>query len=160
MGIMQTDIETQEVQEAQEAEQNHETVIALMEIYLSEWMHRDGVLWQQVFKFFYATLIVMLLPNITGYFSIELPIVPNYAFRIAGIVSAIFFLYVSLGYSKRLEASGNTYQRMINMLPEKFRRVPLKEIPYGKYFAPRMSTTICVLMFVILVMLGVTLLFI
>ncbi len=36
---------------------NKDQIITLMEIYLSEWQHRDSMLWQQVFKYFYVTLI-------------------------------------------------------------------------------------------------------
>ena len=51
----------------------NEQIIALMSVYLSEWEHRDELLWTQVFKYFYATLVVIILPNATKFFGIELP---------------------------------------------------------------------------------------
>ena len=59
-GILLSSFETQDL-------------LALMQIYLSEWMHRDELLWKQVFKYFYATLFVLFLPNIAAFVQIELP---------------------------------------------------------------------------------------
>lgn len=53
-----------------------ENVIELMNVYLSEWEHRDEMLWAQVFKHFYATLIVMFLPNIASFLNVDLPRFP------------------------------------------------------------------------------------
>ena len=43
-----------------------EELISLMSIYLSEWEHRDDVLWRQVFKFYYNifAFFITLIANI------------------------------------------------------------------------------------------------
>lgn len=124
-------------------------VLCLLNIYLSEWEHRDELLWKQVFKYFYATVIVLFLPNIASFLQIELPKFPKVIFPLAALILALVFLYVSIGYAKRLEASGKTYQNLLNLLPQEMQRVPLadSQIKYGKFFARRMSVVICTLMF-------------
>lgn len=37
-------------------------ILELANIYLSEWQHRDEILWKQVFKYFYANLVVLFCP--------------------------------------------------------------------------------------------------
>lgn len=126
-----------------------EHIIELMNVYLSEWEHRDELLWKQVFKYFYATLVVLFLPNVASFLGIDLPNFPKILFPIVALVLSLVFLYVSIGYSKRLEASGNTYQQLMNLLPEELRRVSVSNpnIKFGKFFSRRMSVVICVLMF-------------
>lgn len=126
---------------------NH--VIELMNIYLSEWEHRDELLWKQVFKYFYATLVVLFLPNLASFLGIDLPNFPKILFPIVALVLSLVFLYVSIGYSKRLEASGDTYQKLMDLLPEELRRVSVSDprIKFGKFFSRRMSVIICILMF-------------
>ena len=111
-------------------------LLDLMDIYLSEWKHRDEMLWKQVFKYFYASLVVLFLPNIASFLGINLPEFPAVLFPLAALVLSLVFLYISIGYSKRLEASGNTYQKLINLLPEELRRVSVSDpnIKFGRFF--------------------------
>lgn len=126
-----------------------ENVIELMSVYLSEWEHRDEMLWKQVFKYFYATLVVLFLPNLASFLGIDLPNFPKILFPSVALILSLVFLYVSIGYAKRLEASSKTYQKLINLFPDDLRRVPLTNpsIKFGKFFSKRMSIVICVLMF-------------
>ncbi len=132
-------------------------LLDLMDIYLSEWKHRDEMLWKQVFKYFYATLVVLFLPNIASFLGINLPEFPAVLFPLAALVLSLVFLYISIGYSKRLEASGNTYQKLINLLPEELRRVSVSDpnIKFGRFFSKRISVVICVLMFLGLLCLSI-----
>lgn len=134
-----------------------ENVIELMSIYLSEWEHRDELLWKQVFKYFYATLVVLFLPNLASFLGIDLPDFPQILFPSTALILSLVFLYVSIGYAKRLEASGNTYQNLIDLLPDDLRRVPVADpsIKFGKFFSKRMSIVICILMFFGLLLLSV-----
>ena len=136
---------------------NPSDVISLMDIYLNEWMHRDELLWTQAFKYFYATLVVLFLPNIASFLRIDLPNIPVVLFPIIALVLSAVFLYVTIGYCKRLEASGMTYQKIINYLPGELQRVPLEcpQIKYGKFFRRRMSAVLCSLMFFGLLLLSV-----
>jgi len=130
-----------------------EETLSLMSIYLEEFTFRDHLLWSQTFKFFYATLIVILLPNISGMFSLDIAAIPSLAFRVTGLIMAVAFLYASLGYVKRLEASTKTYGNIISMLPKQYQRVPLRTVKFGRLFQGRMSTIIVVLLFFSLVIL-------
>ncbi len=132
-------------------------LLDLMDIYLSEWKHRDEMLWKQVFKYFYATLVVLFLPNIASFLGINLPEFPAVLFPLAALVLSLVFLYISIGYSKRLEVSGNTYQKLINLLPEELRRVSVSDpnIKFGRFFSKRISVVICVLMFLGLLCLSI-----
>lgn len=139
-------------------------LISLMEVYLAEWTHRDDILWAQVFRFFYATMLVLFLPYVSDFLGITLPKdVPYLAFPIAGLVLSVLFLYVSLGYAKRLEAIAETYNDLINYLPNnKLRRCSLNDprIKLGKYFSPHMSIIISVIMFLCSSVLSVVMMFI
>lgn len=135
-------------------------VIALMDIYLSEWCYRDEVLWSQVYKHFYAVLVVIILPNIASVLNVDIPPLPTFVFRVAGLFMALVFLYVSIGYLKRLDASGKTYQKIINALPLEYQRVSIsqKQTKMGKLFNSKISTAICSCMFIALIALSSVLL--
>ena len=136
--------------------------LQLMEIYLTEWMHRDNLLWSHTIKLFYAILITIFLPNIARYLKIDLPIVPSVVFPVIGVLMSILFLYVSLGYSARLHASGDTYKKLIDSMPEKWQRVPVEDLKtkkknykFGRLFKPRTSYLVCFTMFGVLFALSV-----
>ena len=94
-----------------------DNLLALMNIYWAEWCARNETLWNQVFKYFYATLFVMFLPNIAIFAGIALPKVPSVLFPCVALIMSLVFLYVSLGFAKRLEAIAKTYQNLVNLLP-------------------------------------------
>lgn len=85
-------------------------ILCLMDVYLNEWIHRSDVLWGQTFKYFYATLVVLFLPNLAEHLEISLPKVPVLLFPIIALILSGAFLYATIGYCKRLEASGKTYK--------------------------------------------------
>ena len=136
----------------------YDTTIALMDIYLAEWIERDARFWEQVFKYFYVALIVMLLPNVSGMFSLNLPPLPEILFRLFGIILSIFFLYVSIGYGKRLEAIGITYSDIIDKLPEGYRRKKISDLKCGRFFKCRLSYVITISMFSALLIIEIILL--
>ena len=127
---------------------NH--LISLMSVYLSEWVSRCELLWSHIFKFFYATLIVLFLPNIAGFIQIDLSAIPSVTFPVIAVVMSLVFLYVALGDGKRLEAISKTYQNMINLLPsEELKRLTLinPKIKAGKLFNAPLNYVTTFLMF-------------
>ena len=136
-------------------------ILALMDIYLSEWVARNELLWNQWFKFYYATLIVLFLPQLTGFVGIDLPKFPTILFPCIALMLSFAFFYVSLGYAKRLEASGRTYQNLINLLPPELRRVSITnpEIKMGKFFARRQSIVITCVMSLALSIMSIVMIF-
>lgn len=135
-------------------------ILCLMDVYLNEWIHRSDVLWGQTFKYFYATLVVLFLPNLAERLEISLPKVPVLLFPIIALILSGAFLYATIGYCKRLEASGKTYKHLIEYLPVELRRVPLDspDIKYGKIFSRPMSIVLCSLMFFSLFLLSIAML--
>lgn len=134
---------------------DRDDIITLMGVYLSEWEHRDELLWTQVFRYFYATLIVTVLPNIATSIGINLPEVNVKIFPIIGLVMALVFLYVGLGYAIRLRASSRTYEKMMNLLnDERYKRISIrdkKEIKWGYLFSAPMAMVLVITMFIALV---------
>ena len=136
---------------------SYDQILSLMSIYENEWEHRNNLFWSQTFRFFYLTVFIMALPNITSYLKITLPKLPPHFFPAIGFLVATLALYISIGYNKRLVAIANTYGNMINLLPEPYRRVKLVDIPNGKYFVKRLTSIIPFIMYVISLIVGIVL---
>lgn len=137
----------------------YDTTISLLNVYFLEWSHRDQILWSQIFKFYFATLIVILLPNIYNYFQMELPSLPDWGFRIIGIFLSFVFLYISLGYAVRLHNISESYRLILNKLPDEYKQIHIdsmnyKGIPIGKIFKPRLGYMICIILFFSLLLLS------
>ena len=118
---------------AGESVASREEIIALMDVYLGEWEHRDTLLWKQVFRYFYATLFVTILPNIAKSIGIDLPNLNSKVFPIIGLGLSLIFLYVGLGYAVRLRASSRTYEKMMKLLKNpQYERISIKDGKSGK----------------------------
>ena len=135
-----------------------EQLINLANMYLNEWSHRDSMMWKQVFSYFISCLVVMLLPFMT-YFGIDFGgALPKLIFPLAGMILSIFFFIVSKGYAIRLKAIGQSYQRLIEMLPKEMQRTRTLEINKNFIYNINMSNLIVNVMFVSLWIIGVMLL--
>ena len=133
--------------------------VNLMNVYLQEWMHRDDLFWKQVFKFFYAILIVILLPQISNFIKVDISFIKNKAvFPIIGIVFSFLFLYIGLAYAYRLDASGKSYQKVMMLLKnEELMRISINDsrfFPNGKLFNPRISKMMVIVLFFLLFILS------
>lgn len=132
--------------------------IQLLIFYETELEHRISIFWSQVFRFFYLSLIIMVLPHITQYLKIEFLPLSNNLFPIIGIVASTISLFFSLSYAKRVEAGTLTYQKLNNLLPDEYRRIPLVSVSFGKYFTKRHATIIPIFLYICLIMIGITIL--
>ena len=138
---------------------NKSDVISLMNVYLSEWCHRDELFWRQIFTYFYVTLIVTVLPNITNGIGIEIPGMKESWFHLTGLVMAVVFMYISIAYSLRLRASSKAYEAMMELLGDpKYKRMSIKdmgktikirkvEFKIGRFFSLPISLWFVVAMF-------------
>lgn len=135
-----------------------EELLKLMDIYLSEWKHRDILLWRQIFTYFFVIMLIYFFPYSAIWGENLIDIFPRWIFPIIGIVLSIVFLIVGIGYSTRLKASGNSYQKIIDKLPTQFQRVKIDELNNFKLANSPMSSFIVSVMFVILFVLGIALL--
>lgn len=147
------------------AENNHilssdyDTTISLLNVYFAEWSHRDQLLWSQTFKFYYATLIVILLPNVSGLFQMDLPPISKLIYRLIGLLLSLVFLYISLGYAIRLHIISESYRLILDKLPMEFQQknfdnLSIKPLNISKIFKPRLGYLICIALFLSLFLLS------
>ena len=132
--------------------------IPMLNHYLDEWHHRDEMFWMQVFKYFYATLIVLFLPYLTT--GIEKSIAGSLLKTICpwtAIAMSLFWGYVVLGYLRRIKKSRDTYYRINESLPDELKLQRLDN-DKDKAFSMSMSAVICLAMFVVIVGLSILML--
>lgn len=139
---------------------DYNETISLLNVYLSEWIHRDKELWSKALKLYYAILVIILFPNITNFFNVILPSLPAIIFRIIGLFLSLLFLYVTFGYAIRFQAIAETYQSIINELPEKYRRKSIKTYKTGKLFSLKINYILYFALFISLFVLSITLMII
>lgn len=140
----------------EEGKKDVDQILTTMNIYLNEMIHRDKHMWSQNYKFFFASLTFMLLPNLTQKLGFEIPnkfINSHYFFPIIGVCMSFVFLYVSLGHAKRFLACSKTYRKLILQLPENLRRISLDKMPM-KFLNHNTAYVIPILMFIALLVLG------
>ena len=125
-------------------------ILSLMDIYLSEWCHRQDDFFKLVFRYFYVDVLVLFLPNISSYMGIDLPKIPAVIFPCVSAALSLLFMYATIGDHKRIEASAKTYQKLIDLLPENLRRASIfsAEIKHGKFFPGYMNLTVSCGMFI------------
>lgn len=137
-------------------------LLALMELYLSEWEHRDNLFWKQIFIYFFSTLVMMLLPFMDPW-GLNLPDgLPNWLFQCIGLVMAFVFFIVSRGYIARLKALSDPYRNLIEKLPLNYRRKTVKELYpnwWGTVLNFRMASLVCSFMTISLLLIGSALLY-
>lgn len=138
-----------------------EELISLISIYLSEWEHRDDVLWRQVFKFYYVTLIVIVFPHLTEYFDVNFVMINPKTFYCVGLVMSIMFYYVAVATAMRSKASYKAYEKVANLLENSehtYSRVSVSSLKFGKFFHFPLAISIITAMFCSLVIIAVLLL--
>lgn len=138
---------------------DYDTTISLLNVYLAEWIQRDQIIWSQIFKFYYAILIVILLPNIPNLIEPPLNCKIIVICRLIGLFLSVVFLYVSLGYAVRLHLISKSYRLILNKLPKEYRQVRFDNITFrgkhiAKIFKPRLGYIICVILFITLFLLS------
>ena len=107
---------------------NTEELLHLMDIYLSEWEHRDSQFWNQAFLYFATSLTIIVLPLFTFWEEKDLlKEIPKVIFPLVGLIMAFLFMCIMLGYCKRMEVSHDIYTTLIKRLPPPFRRKQLKK---------------------------------
>lgn len=99
-------------------------LVSLLSMYYDDWRYRDDSVWKHTYKMFIATVFIMILPNLAGKLKINLNVE---IFRYAGLAIAIFSFYVGMAYAVRLEASGDTFSRLLGRLPVEYQRTTLHQ---------------------------------
>lgn len=105
-------------------------IIQAMEHYFQEYIHRDNNMWSQNYKFFFSSLAITLLPNLTENFGLTLPenLTTNIKiFPIMGIILAFIFLYISNESARRFCSVSKTYNALIELLPDDLQRKKIQD---------------------------------
>lgn len=104
---------------------NYEEIISLLHVYESEFEYRDKTLYSRMYSLFYVSLIIMICPFISiGEIKLNLHnLHPNF-FIIMGMFCESLSFFISIIHADRLKKSSITYNRIINMLPIEYRRIP------------------------------------
>ena len=126
-------------------------LLSLMNLYFSEWTHRDSIMWKQIFTFFFAIFVIVLLPFANIWDVALVGPLPAVLFPIVGFVLTLIFLYVSIGYARRLSKIGESYRELIEHLPREYQRNSI----YKKEKITRrkqLSYTIPIIMFICLIL--------
>lgn len=138
-----------------------EELLHLLDIYLSEWEHRDTLFWKQIFTYFFSSLVVMLLPFLNAW-GLKLPDdIPDFIFPSIGLIMSVLFYIVSNGYLTRLKAVSVPYQALIEKLPLEYQRKKVDLLNpgvWGKILNWKMGILICTFMFLALLGIGIVLL--
>lgn len=140
--------------------------LRLMELYLSEWEHRDNMLWKQAFTYFIFTFAIAVFPFACPWIMKDESIneimaqIPQWLFPAVGMGLSLIFIFIMLGYARRLKFAGNIYRAIIQMLPKELqeerlqKQKSLKETPkdekWNYILGISMASFITVIMFGIL----------
>ena len=111
----------------QVSKSDKERVIQLMEVYQNEWIHRDQMFWKQLFTFFYGILIMIALPYL-DYVDLKLPNPFKLILYIVSITLSVLLIIVVDAYVIRIKAIQQSYKRLNDLLPERYRRVKVKDV--------------------------------
>lgn len=139
---------------------NSSELIQLMEIYCAEYCHRDDAYWRHIKTYFFAILIIDIIPfaNIFGIdFKVNLP---NYIFPVIGMILTVFFYVIGKGFEVRLKAASESYNNLILMLPKKFRRKSIHKYSNDALYNYPLSSIILKIMTGLLVIISAVLLYI
>ncbi len=115
---------------------NTEHILNAMNIYLTEYIHRDTLMWKHNFTFFVCTLLVILLPNLLDYFEMTLPPILDKRpeiFPFVGILMSFVFFIRAINLGKRFQAISLTYNDLIRQLPENLQRFTINNKLSYKY---------------------------
>ena len=109
-------------------------IIHVLEIYLSDWQHRNQMFWQQNYRFFFAGLVVSLFPYVKFVSNTLIDVMDRHIFHIVGIAIAIIYFIIVNAEAARLHALSDKYIEIIKLLPDTYQR---KEIKKSKRFIDR-----------------------
>jgi hypothetical protein len=128
----------------------NQEIIALMDVYINELNRHDLSFFMQAFRYFYAVIVVILLPYIpfiTPLLEKNMFSFKKLIFHISGFIMTLIFGYVLWGYTIRLASIAKTYKETYEKLPPEYWRKSLDDIPGGKFFKIRMIPIVVITMF-------------
>ena len=111
-----------------------------------------------LFWLFYATLIFILLPHLS-IMDVKINIfdVPKLIFPILGILFSFVSCFISIGYMKKVDSVLVIYDKLLDELPEKYKRSHIDKTYIKGSFKIKRSYIICYSMFLLLLILCIIL---
>jgi len=125
--------------------------IALMNMYLSEWDSRNNNLWHQLYRYFFAVLVVTMLPHL-GFLELGTLKYFQLIFPITGFVMTICFFVVMKGYAMRMGNVSKIYGEMIERLPKELRRERIVDPVYGRLMTNFVVIVMTVSLFMVVIL--------
>ncbi len=106
-----------------------EEKIAMLNLYVTQWMHRDSIMWKIISVLFYAVIICNGLLFFTGDYDLSSIVVfaPVIAF-----LATLLFRLISFSFAARLEAIGKAIEKITMLLPPDVHRIPIEKTSFGK----------------------------
>ena len=114
------------------SEEMHEKVL---ELYLQEWIHRDTTYIKHMYTFFWASIIVSLLPYVSFVSNSLADELPAWAFQVCGMILSVFSFAVSIRIGKGTITVRNKYDQLLTEASPAFRHTYMKR-KSGKDYVP------------------------
>lgn len=133
---------------------NAEHYIALMTLYRDEWKYRDQWFISTFWRFVYLSLIITFLPNFLTAVNAESELVfalPIWVHSSAGIICALFGLYIGIVESKKITYIDLAYRRIEEELPPEYQVEKIKKLPIKL----RNNNILCFTIYTIVILLSI-----
>lgn len=133
---------------------NAEQHIALMALYRDEWKYRDQWFISTFWRLVYLALIIIFLPNFLAAINVQNELVstlPVWVYSVAGIVCALFGLYIGIVESKKITYIDQAYRRIEKDLPIKYQVEKIEHSPAKL----RNNNVLCVTVYAIIILLSI-----
>lgn len=137
-------------------------ILSLMDIYCSEWCHRDSSMWKQLYVYYLRVFVIMLLPYISP-MNLDLPDgLPEQFFIIVGMILSVVVAFIAWTYASRMRIVRNAYVTAMKQLPINLQQKIENEQKYhgAKKIFKKMwiSVMICIITSIAQIVFGVLLL--
>lgn len=118
--------------------ENSEDKRIILEQFYDQWKEREDHLWSNIYRVFYALILVLFLPFAGRFLSMGLNkdlsnILSNFFaniriwYLVIGIILSVIYLLIGILYTIRLRSAKKTYDLMIENV-YKFKRVTVEDI--------------------------------
>jgi hypothetical protein len=129
--------------------------IVLMTLYRDEWKYRNEWFMSVFWRFVYLSLIITFLPNFLVAVNTESKLVstlPIWVHSIAGIICALFGLYIGITESKKITYIDLAYRRIEKDLPLEYQIKKIDNLPVKL----RNNNILCITIYTVIILLSIT----
>ncbi len=113
-------------------EYNIENILHALEIYESDFKHRDNYMTKEMYTIFFAGLFCNVIPFILPKSeNISLNPALYFVFPAVALFITVYFWFYAMACAARVHATTETIEELMKLLPEKLRRVKLEKTPFA-----------------------------